>query len=288
MRRPCSRLSSASAAPMRVPPDQSVTRSDGAAQRAVRIAPLEVARHAREPGAEHERLDAGARRDRRLQVLEQHPRVRGHRARDVAHEHDAARALPGLAVAPLDHLSAVAQRGPHGRAQVVDLAAAARRAGAAAHALRRAGGDARQQPAGGRPLGVAVVGEVLVAQELLTAVGRRDRPVDLGRPLLPLQRHRRARRGGAADLPELVERVVQRVAGRHEHQRERLREHVELGAGRAHRRAQGVERVVAVGGVDGGQRAVGGQDLADADARSAGPHGAGQLRDAQRDALRPH
>jgi hypothetical protein len=51
-----------------------------------------------------------------LQVLQQHPRVRRHRARDVADEHELARALARLAPAALDRLAAVAQRRAHRRA----------------------------------------------------------------------------------------------------------------------------------------------------------------------------
>ena len=46
---------------MRVPPDQSTTARGRAVERAVRVAPAELARDARQPRAEHERLDARAR-----------------------------------------------------------------------------------------------------------------------------------------------------------------------------------------------------------------------------------
>ena len=69
---------------MRVPPDQSTTAADARSSARSGSRHAELARDARQPRAEHERLDAAVRRDRRVQVLEQHPRVRRHRARHVA------------------------------------------------------------------------------------------------------------------------------------------------------------------------------------------------------------
>ena len=84
IRRPCSRLSSAIASPIRVPPDQSPAASAARPRAASGSRPRELAGDPREPGAERERLAALARLDAGVRVGEQHPRVRLHRARDVA------------------------------------------------------------------------------------------------------------------------------------------------------------------------------------------------------------
>ena len=126
---------------MRVPPDQSSTAADARVERAVGVAHAELVRDARQARAEGERLDAAVRRDRRVQVLQQHPRVRRHRARHVADEHELARALGGLAPAALERLAAVAQRRADRRA----AGRAARRAGAS-RAVRR---DRARRPAPG-------------------------------------------------------------------------------------------------------------------------------------------
>ena len=118
IRRPCSRFSVASEAPIRVPPDQSVTRSAARCSAQVGVAPGELQRQPRELGAERERLDARARGDARLHVLEQHARVGRHRARDVEHEH---------------------QRGAGAASARASAARAARRPGAATRAWSRAG-----------------------------------------------------------------------------------------------------------------------------------------------------
>ena len=127
---------------MRVPPDQSTTARGRAVERAVRVADAELVRDARQPRAEHERLDAAVRRDRRVQVLQQHPRVRRHRARDVADEHELARALHVLAPAAVERLAAVAQRRADRRLQVGPHAAPPRRAGAPRLAHRHVLGEA--------------------------------------------------------------------------------------------------------------------------------------------------
>ena len=128
---------------MRVPPDQSSTASAARASARSGSRPRQLARDAREPRAEHERLDARARGDAGLHVLQQHPRVRRHRARHVADEHEPPRPLGRLAVAALEQLAAVAQRGAHGRAQVVLVAP---RGAVGARAARAARRPAQREP----------------------------------------------------------------------------------------------------------------------------------------------
>ena len=172
---------------MRVPPDQSFGRSGGAVERAVGIAAGELPGDAREPGAEHERLDAPAGRHAGLHVLEQHARVRLHRAGHVAHQDERPGALGRLAPVALHRVAAGAERGADRAAQVGARGvrrrtAAAGRARAAARA--RAGPRAARRRISRRAscaLGVGVVGEVLLAQELgVRPRGRHDIRLALG------------------------------------------------------------------------------------------------------------
>ena len=143
-RRPCSRLSVASASPMRVPPDQSCGRAGGAVERAVGVAAGELRGHAREARAEHERLDAPARGHAGLHVLEQHARVGLHRAGHVADEHERARPLGRLAPVALERVAGRAERGADGAAQV--RARRVRRRAAAAGRRACGGSAARARP----------------------------------------------------------------------------------------------------------------------------------------------
>ena len=141
--------------PMRVPPLQSSTAAAARAQRPVGVAPAQLAGHAREPRAEHERLHPGPRGHARLHVLQQHAAVRRHRAAHVAHEHEPPRPRRLLAVAALEQLAAGAQRGADRRAQVVLLAPAPGRrpcagSGASARAAR-SGAAAAAPPRARRP-----------------------------------------------------------------------------------------------------------------------------------------
>ena len=201
IRRPCSRLSSASASPIRVPPDQSATASAARRQRAVGVAAAQLARHARQPRAEHERLDARAGGDARLHVLQQHPRVRRHRARHVAHQHEPARAL---CAARGSGARAARRRGAATRARCARRSCVVARGAASARVRRerRAAAPRRasraQQPPRERALGVRVLGEVLLAQQLLLAPrrgrGRRGSAAGASSPC----RRARAIRGSAA------------------------------------------------------------------------------------------
>src|SRR4029078_12425061 len=75
-----------------------------AVERAVRVADAELVRDAREPGPEHERLDAAMGRDGGMQVLEEYARVRRHRARHVAHQDELPPTLHVCAPAPVERL----------------------------------------------------------------------------------------------------------------------------------------------------------------------------------------
>ena len=251
-------------------------RVGGALQRAVGVAARQLARHARQPRAEHERLDARARRDRGLQVLQQHPRVGRHRARDVADEHEPARALGRLAVAALDELAAVAQRDAQRGAQVVHLAAAARPLGAPAEPRRTAARELGEQPPRGRALGVGQAPEVLVAQELLLAPrGRDGDEVDLHGPRR-LVGHADARERHLRALAHRLERVRELDGGCGEDRLEGGREDGEVRPRRAHRRLQREIGVLPRRRVDRRQRAVGGEQLAQPDVGARCPHVRGQ------------
>ena len=267
MRRPCSRLSSASAAPMRVPPAQSDDVLGGARQRAVRIAAGQLARDARQPRAEHERLYPRARGHTRLQVLQQHPRVRGHRARDVAHQHEPA-------------AGARRARGSGARA--------ARRRGAATRGRSRAGRGrrgagaspacgARAAAARGGPAARAAPGRARARRRCTrrspsraAAPRRCRRPAPAASPSSTgcgsaSRRDADAREHRPLDLPELLERVAGVVLDARRRRANASANSDEVGARRAQRGAQGEVGVARRGGVDRGQRAVGGQQLADAD-----------------------
>ena len=111
---------------MRVPPDQSATRSAArcSARSGSRPASSRVMRVSRVPNANAS--TRAARGDAGLHVLEQHARVGRHRARDVEHEHEPPRALGRRAPAALEQLAALAQR----EARVVARRSGTGRAGA--------------------------------------------------------------------------------------------------------------------------------------------------------------
>jgi hypothetical protein len=145
------------------------------------------------------------------------------------------------------------------------------RARAPAQAHRRAPREPRDQPVRGRALDVAVRGEVLAAERRLLAPGGGD-DVDLGRHRDALGgRHRRARQHLAAEVPERLERRLHRLVRQGEDRGERGGERRVVGTRGAEHGTQRVERLRAVAGVDRGERAMRGQQLADAGADAAGP-----------------
>ena len=193
-------------------------------QRGVVVAAAELARHACETGAEDERLHAPARDHVGVEVLEQHARVRLHRSGDVADEHERPRLARRLAPAPLERLPAVAQGRPQRPAQVgrgggTVGAPPPRRPQPPAAPHRPVQRQARDQAPRQLTLGLRVVGEVLVAQDLDVAPRSRQRPrverSGLGRPRRrparppvagrgrpPAGRSARARHAAASAAPE--------------------------------------------------------------------------------------
>ena len=154
IRRPCSRLSSAIASPIRVPPDQSPGRLGRPGECRVGVAAAELAGDPRQPGAERERLAALARLHAGVRVGEQHPRVRLHRAGDVQHQYQRALARNRLAPAALERLARVAQRRAEGGSLVGVRPASGHRPGPPAPPRRPAARDPgedrpRESPARG-------------------------------------------------------------------------------------------------------------------------------------------
>ena len=147
-------------------------------------------------------------------------------------------------------------------AQVRRVLAPARRPGAAREASRIAAGKPGDQLASGDHLPWRVAGEVLLAQELDLAPGRRDRRRVAfgGAPPRVGHSHRGQRR--ALDCPQLGQRLVgagyPAVA---EHGRKRELEALEVAALGAEHGAQGKSRVLARTGIDRLQAAHAGEDL---------------------------
>ena len=274
---------------MRVPPDQSATASAARATAASGSLAAQLVRDARQAGAERERLDPAARRHRGLQVLHEHPRVRLHRPRHVADQHQRPRALGALAPAPLDRLAAVAQRRAHRAAQVVaragrPRAAPARRAGSAATAAAvRARPAARSARARRSRSASRVVGEVLLAQQLDLAPGdgRGSASNSVGAPVgRPVRRHRRRARQHQLGQVQLLRACSargrrDRPARRSTRRTRRRTPPGRRGASRA-RCAVRCTQSHARRRIDRGQRAVRGQQLADAHAHPAGTQRRGQ------------
>ena len=96
----------------------------GALDRALRVARGERARHAREPRGEHERLGVRAAAGRAGQELQVGARVRLHRARDVAQQHEPAADDAAAPAREPDRVAARAQAAAQRAAQVDVLAAA--------------------------------------------------------------------------------------------------------------------------------------------------------------------
>ena len=138
----------------------------GRADRGVGIARRELARHAREPGAERERLDPGPTDDRGVQEAHERARVRLHRATHVEQEHESTGALPSFERRPMDRLTTGTERGPDRAAQVGATGDAVRSPQATRPPERGREPEVGDQPAGLDELGRRVRGEVAVAQDL--------------------------------------------------------------------------------------------------------------------------
>ena len=244
-----------------------VDRGRGARQRAVGVAAAQLAGDARQPRPEHERLDAGARGDARLHVLQQHPRVRRHRARHVADQHE-----PPRAAAPARGSGARAARRRGAARRARSRAGRARRGGAwsarcgasaaSARAARSAPAAAARSPAR-RPCRRAKSFSRSSSSSLHAAGAGVRSAAGASSPC-----------GGTATRGSACLAISPRSSsGRArslgaEDDGERGRERGQLGARGAQRGAQREEDLGAVGGVDGGQRALGGEHLAEPDARA--------------------
>jgi hypothetical protein len=220
----------------------------GAVERAVGVAPAQLVRHAGQPGAERERLDAPARGDAGLDVLEQHAGVRRHRAGDVADEDERARAVARRAPVALERLAGVAQRRADRAAQVGGVAAApARRDRPARPAARTAARELLEDPARRRPLGVGVQREVLRALQRdrrpRGGHGLRRAGLLAARRLVGGGRRRDPRQPEPGDLVGRDRRLGDE--GRAEHLAEGVVEHRDVLARRAQGRAQWRSRVSA-------------------------------------------
>ena len=174
-RRAQRKLNSRSASPMRVPPDQSATARATRGERLVGIPARELPRDAGQARAEEEGLDAAVEAAREgVEEEEQQARVALHRAADVGeHDERAAACVRARAARPREDLAAVAQACAQ-RAAQVDRGAR-RPAGAGAYGRcasspARGPGSARERASSSS---ARELGEVLVAQDLLRAVGQR-------------------------------------------------------------------------------------------------------------------
>ena len=205
------------------------------------------------------------RGDAGLHVLEQHARVGRHRARDVEHEHEPARAL-GRARASGARAArrpgAASTRAVARRSGTVPRRRVGRRAAAAAG--RPARGEAARAGAARRPARRPCRRR---SRACAAAPRRSTRPAwassssSAGAGSSPDGTRVRGS-GGAGDRAELGEGIPRRLA--REHEPEGLAERLLVGARGAQRRAQGVERVLARARVHGGEGAVGGEHVAHA------------------------
>ena len=108
-------LNSRNDAPMRVPPDQSVTVSATRSRAAVAVAVAQDPGHPGQPRAEDERLGPDGRRRQRLAEAQQDPRVALHRAGDVADDHERARPADGSPPDPVEDVATGRQAAPEHR-----------------------------------------------------------------------------------------------------------------------------------------------------------------------------
>src|SRR5439155_14688441 len=133
-----------------------------------RIVRRELPGEAGEPRAERERLDSATGADGRVQVEDERPRVRLHRAGDVAEQDEPTGRLLPAAEGALERVTACGDRAA-GQPSEVEGAAAGVRTQAARSATRAGGRDLGDE----RPEAVELVGrhrtEVLRAQHLAGA-----------------------------------------------------------------------------------------------------------------------
>lgn len=170
----------------------------------VDVAAAQVARDARQAGAEDEALDAVEAVRDGVHKVQQHARIRLHRPADVAQHDDGARLFLRPLEAQVEQFAVVAQAPPDRRAQVQQAAFFARRA--PPHRPRLDGPAHLPDKSPGRGhLFRGEFGEVFLAQHLGGAV--RGEEVDLRRFLF---RARRPRRGVL--LARLFQRLLHPLA----------------------------------------------------------------------------
>ena len=157
-----------------MPLPQSVTASVhfSSADSGSRVPSSAVSRERRVPNANAS--TPGPRADGRVEEQHERPRVRVHRARDVAEDDELARHLLAGAVRPVDGVAAGAQRVADQPAHVEAVAA---RVGAAAArgAQRPVPGDRGDQALDAPVLVGRHLGEVLVAQQLVAGGAELER-----------------------------------------------------------------------------------------------------------------
>ena len=156
-------------------PTSRCTRAAAASSAASGSRVAELRRDPRQPRAERERLDPAPRAARRVQVEQQRPRVRLHRAGDVEDQHELPRSVGPAAERALDRVAAGRERRAHEPAHVERVPASSRGAGVAcaAAAARRAiawiSFRARANSSG------VIAAKSLRPQELLLAPGAEPR-----------------------------------------------------------------------------------------------------------------
>ena len=123
---------------MRVPPDQSSTEPTTWRQRGIDVPLAQLARDARQPGAEDEDLGVFQTLPQRVHEAQQQPGVAVHRAGDVADDDERAGADLSFLAAQLERDAAVAQRAAQGGARIDELAVLGAYRGAASCGCRGA------------------------------------------------------------------------------------------------------------------------------------------------------
>ena len=235
---------------MRVPLPQSTAISFARASAASgsRVARSGVSRVRRVPNANASTPRAGPHD--RVQVEEQRPRVRVHRARDVA-EHDEL-ARDGLARLPrlLDRLAAGAQRPAAEPPQVEHVAARVGRA-ATRHAARPRARDRGHELAHALELLGRHLGEVLLAQELVPGRAELVRRVGVVRLVAVRARLERVAGDAVGPAPRLLLADERRDRAAQEPRDERAIEELELVVARDERLAQREVDVVLPREIDG-------------------------------------
>ena len=267
------RLSSASAAPIRVPPEKSVTASAArsSARSWSRPPSSLVIRVSRVPNA-----NASTRRRAATDACRYWSSIRAYGVIEPDTSHTSTTRPRPCARRPpvtVDRLAAGAQRGPHDPAQVGRVAAAPGRPRAARDARRAASRQPRDQLARDHHLGVGVLREVLVSEQLDVAVGGRHGQRVSGPPGSASGAARgTAARGGTGrsiSPSSLVAGPVRSGCARRRTRPECLLEALEVVDGWSTARLRSASRASSRElGVDRRQRPVRGQQLADPDPRS--------------------